>query len=120
LAETKPAALARQPESISKQSQSQQQPHGLDSEPQSARQLNFSPADARRPPDDRGESDLVFFTRRPGAVTRTRLPFPAELPIEVWQAAVDAGLAGFVIVTRAPGSPWVRSRKFVFTAGGTA
>jgi hypothetical protein len=69
--------------------------------------------------DNTGEDDRTFFARRPGARQRWRLPFPAELPPEVWQAAVDAGLAGFVVVTR--GAPGARSsRKFVFAPGGCA
>jgi hypothetical protein len=74
-------------------------------------------------PDDAGENDELFFRRRPGARQRLRLPFPAELPPEVWQEAVAAGLAAFVIVEMkrgAPGAPWIRSRQFVFAAGGTA
>jgi hypothetical protein len=67
---------------------------------------------------DVAESDFDWF-RRTGAVTRTRLPFDFELPIEVWQTAVDAGLAGYIVVTRGPpGAP--RFRKFVFAAGGNA
>jgi hypothetical protein len=42
--------------------------------------------------DDRGESDLAFFSRT-GATIRSRLPFDAELPVEVWQPAAAAGLA---------------------------
>jgi hypothetical protein len=68
--------------------------------------------------DDVPESDFDWF-RRTGAVTRTRLPFDFELPIEVWQTAVDAGLAGYIVVTRGPPSA-PRFRKFVFAAGGEA
>jgi hypothetical protein len=73
------------------------------------------------PPDDAGESDLAYFAARPHLDSRLRLPFDFELPSEIWQAAADAGVAGFVVVTRgAPGAVWIRSRKFVFAAGGTA
>jgi hypothetical protein len=83
-----------------------------------------SPAEARpAPPDNVGESDEVFFIRRPSARQRLRLPFPSELPVEVWQPAAAAGLAAFVIVEMkrdVPGAPWIRSRQFVFAVGGTA
>jgi hypothetical protein len=70
--------------------------------------------------DNTGD-DLEFFLKHPALIERVRLPIAGELPPEVWQAAVAAGLAGFVIVTRgAPGAPWIRSRQFVFAAGGTA
>jgi hypothetical protein len=72
--------------------------------------------------DDVAESDFAWF-RRTGASQRLRLPFDAELPPEIWQAAVAEGLAGFVIVKikrDAAGEPWIRSRRFVFAAGGTA
>jgi hypothetical protein len=66
-------------------------------------------------------SDFDYFRVRPHASIRNRLPFDGELPPEIWKAAAAAGLPGFVIVKRgAPGEPWIRSRKFVFAAGGTA
>jgi hypothetical protein len=55
----------------------------------------FSPADARpAPPDDRGEDDLTFFTRRPNVNTRTRLPFQGEFPAGL----IDAERIAFVHV----------------------
>jgi hypothetical protein len=82
---------------------------------------NNPKSDRPQAPDNRGENDETFFRRRPNARQRLRLPFPAELPLEIWQPAAAAGVAGFVIVTRgAPGAPWTRSRQFVFAAGGTA
>jgi hypothetical protein len=90
--------------------------------------LGSSPSNTPSPcqlqaPDISGENDELFFRRRPGASQRLRLPFDAELPPELWQAAVAAGLAAFVIVEMkrgAPGAPWIRSRRFVFAAGGNA
>jgi hypothetical protein len=84
---------------------------------------NTPQPDQLQAPDISGENDELFFRRRPGVRQRLRLPFTAELPPEVWQAAVAAGLAAFVIVEMkrgAPGVPWIRSRQFVFAAGGTA
>jgi hypothetical protein len=73
--------------------------------------------------DDTGEDDRTFFSRRPCARQRWRLPFDAELPPEIWQPAAAAGLAAFVIVEMkrdAAGAPTIRSRQFVLTTGGNA
>jgi hypothetical protein len=79
---------------------------------------NTPSLDQPQAPDISGEDDRTFFART-GAITRTRLPIDGELPPEIWRVAVNAGLAGFVVVTR--GAPGARSsRKFVFAAGGTA
>ena len=79
-----------------------------------------SPAQPQAP-DISGENDELFFRRRPNARQRLRLPFPAELPPEVWQPAAAAGLAALVIVQmKRDVTPWIRSRKFVLAAGGTA
>jgi hypothetical protein len=45
-------------------------------------------------PDDCGEDDLTFFSRRPHVSTRTRLPFPNEFPAGV----IDAARIAFVHV----------------------
>jgi hypothetical protein len=82
---------------------------------------NARTSQAPCPPDAFGESDDLFFIRRPSARRRLRLPFPSELPFEVWQPAAAAGLAAIVIVEmKREVTPWIRSRKFVFAAGGTA
>jgi hypothetical protein len=83
---------------------------------------NPKPAEPQAP-DAFGENDELFFRRRPGARQRLRLPFDAELPIEVWQPAAAAGLAAFVIVSMtrdAEGAPTIISRQFVLAEGGTA
>jgi hypothetical protein len=67
-----PAALAGRPASKSNEHQ-----RPLDSEPESPRKLNFSPAELRpapwRLPDDVAVSDLAYFRRHPGARHRFRL-----------------------------------------------
>jgi hypothetical protein len=45
-------------------------------------------------PDDAGESDLAFFTKRPNVNTRTRLPFEGEFP----PGLIDAERIAFVHV----------------------
>jgi hypothetical protein len=84
------------------------------------RQDFFSRGNAR-PASSRGENDETFFRAHPNASQRLRLPFDAELPPEVWQPAAAAGLAAFVVVEmKRDVTPWIRSRKFVLTAGGNA
>jgi hypothetical protein len=126
LPKTKPAALVRPPASKSRSSSQ----HGLDrraANPSKARSANFPPAAELRPapwpPDIFGESDASFFALRLNARQRFRLPFPGELPPEVWQPAAAAGLAAFLIVSMkrdAAGAPSIRTRSIFFAAGGTA
>jgi hypothetical protein len=96
LLKAKPAVLVRRPALKSK---SQHQP-GLDSgaaNPSPERSANFPPAAEPRPaPDDRGESDYAFFTKRPGLNQRFRFAFPDELfPVGVIALSASA----FVIIT---------------------
>jgi hypothetical protein len=124
LAKTKPPGLASRAASIS--SEQHQQPP-VDSEASSPSPQVFSPADDPRPapwpPDIFGESDASFFALRINARQRFRLPFPGELPPEIWQPAAAAGLAAFLIVSMkrdAAGAPSIRTRSIFFAAGGTA
>jgi hypothetical protein len=72
-------------------------------------------------PDAFGESDLAYFAARPHLDERVRLPFDFELPDEIVQAAVDEGMAGFIVVARGPpGAVRIGPRKFIFAFGGTA
>jgi hypothetical protein len=72
-------------------------------------------------PDDRGESDYAFFSRRPGINSRIRLPFAGEFP----PCVLEPGRAAFVYVTierdRA-GNPGTRARAIFYSdiEGGRA
>jgi hypothetical protein len=84
---------------------------------------NTPSLDQLQAPDISGENDELFFRRRPGARSRFRLPIDGELSPEILEAAVAAGVAGFVIVDLhrgPPGAPCLMSRRFFFAAGGTA
>jgi hypothetical protein len=113
-----PAALAGPPASKSKSSQHQR---GLDSEVQRPGKPIFAPAKLRPAPDDRGESDLAFFTARPNAKHRIRSAFAGEFPRRILKQG--RGRPAVVIVTierDASGRPTRRARGLVFPNGGSA
>jgi hypothetical protein len=74
------------------------------------------------PPDNRGESDELFFSRRPSINERTRLPFPNEFAPGV----LEPGRGAFVhvlLVTRDPktNAPGTRARAILYSdMGGRA
>jgi hypothetical protein len=77
------------------------------------------PDQLQAPPDDTGESDLAFFTKRPGVNTRTRLPFAGEFPPGVLEpgrgAFVHVFLASRDPKTNAPGT---RARAIFYADDG--
>jgi hypothetical protein len=81
-------------------------------------------AELQAPPDDRGESDLAFFRRRPHVNSRTRLPFANELPLAVVELAGGREMFVHVVVERDPvtNEPGTRARGIFFSdiAGGRA
>jgi hypothetical protein len=83
---------------------------------------SISQPDQLQAPDDVGESDFDFFLARPGVDTRTRLPFPDELP----PGTIESGRGAFVhvfLATRDPktNSPAIRARAiFYMGEGGNA
>jgi hypothetical protein len=70
-----------------------------------------------------GESDLAYFTARPGISTRTRLPFPNEFPPGVLEPSRVA-FVHVLLVTRDPktNAPATRARAIFYAdnRGGCA
>jgi hypothetical protein len=67
-------------------------------------------------PDDSGESDLAFFTKRPNARTRNRLPFEGEFPKAVIELARGRTMLVHVIMMRdGAGRPTTRMRGVFFS-----
>ena len=68
------------------------------------------------PPDDCGESDETFFTKRPHARTRNRLPFAGEFPPAVIELARGRTMLVHVIMMRdRAGRPTTRVRGVYFS-----
>jgi len=93
--------------------------------PRIDRKLNNGQINTPKParpqaPDDAGESDLDYFTARPSANVRVRLPFPNEFAPGV----LDPGRAAYVriaIERDAYGQPKRRARRRLrFCDAGTA
>jgi hypothetical protein len=81
LLKKQPAALAGRPASKSKY---KHRPLDIEaSSPSKPHNRNYSPAELRPAPDDRGEDDRTFFSRRPGINDRKRLAFEGEPPAGV-------------------------------------
>jgi hypothetical protein len=73
--------------------------------------------------DDTGESDETFFTARPNARTRNRLPFEGEFPPAVIELARGRTMLVHVIMMRdRAGRPTTRVRGVFFSDidGGSA
>ena len=70
--------------------------------------------------DGAGESDLAFFTKRPGVDARVRLPFPDEFPDEL----LKPGAFVHVLLIRDPltNEPRTRARAIFYSdiEGGSA
>lgn len=69
-------------------------------------------------PDDRGEDDWTYFRRRPGAVTRLRLPFEDEYPACVLLPGRPAFVR--IQVERDANGRLKRCRSLRFCKGGSA
>ena len=72
-------------------------------------------------PDNSGESDFDYFTRRPHARHRIRAPFPREFPPE-FLTHRDGGTPVITVVIErdARGRPTRRGRGICFIDGGRA
>jgi hypothetical protein len=122
LLKAKPAAWARRPASISKKSQHQRSEDIEVASPRKSRELNYSPADPRPAPDDRGEDDRAFFARRPNVNSRKRLAFEGEPPAGVLERDEYDNVAFInVRLVRDPaGKPATILREIAYGQWGTA
>jgi hypothetical protein len=73
------------------------------------------------PPDDSGEDDLEFFTKRPSVNSRIRLPIDGEFPAALLR---PGAFVHVLLVTRDPktNEPRQRARAIFYSdiSGGTA
>ena len=85
------------------------------------RSNNNSPRLGAQVADDAGESDLAYFTARPGARTRIRAAFDDEFPAELLPQAHGRQAMVIVAIERdTAGNPTTRGRGVFFAEGGTA
>jgi hypothetical protein len=80
------------------------------------------PDQLQAPPDNTGEDDQSFFTRRPEARHRFRLPFPGEFSAAILsEARVQARGREVLVMVVIDRDTWTRARGLlVCLPGGTA
>jgi hypothetical protein len=78
-------------------------------------------SEPQAPPDNRGEDDATFFSRRPSVNSRVRLPFKGEFPDDLLK---PGAFVHVLLVTRDPltNEPRTRARAIFYSdiEGGNA
>jgi hypothetical protein len=84
---------------------------------------NPKPAKPQAPPllaDTAGEDDWTYFRQRPGATTRTRLPFLNEYPDDFMEYGGGVAFVRITVERDQQGEPTRGARSLTFCEGGSA